>query len=90
MVIVDPLNRQDTVEVVLEDKGDNIYRCTYKPNMEGPHKVYITFAGAQIPKCPYVVNIAEGEFISSVKYEQNHCRGQAPRSCAMSSNFIVF
>lgn len=59
VVIVDPLNRQDTVEVVLEDKGDNIYRCTYKPNMEGPHKVYITFAGAQIPKCPYVVNIAE-------------------------------
>ncbi|KAM4039064.1 filamin-C isoform 1-T1 [Anomaloglossus baeobatrachus] len=59
VVIVDPQNRQDTVEVILEDKGDNIYRCTYRPNMEGPHKVYITFAGAQIPKCPYVVNISE-------------------------------
>ncbi|KAM4747093.1 filamin-C isoform 4-T4 [Rhinophrynus dorsalis] len=59
VVIVDPQNRQDTVEVVLEDKGDNIYRCTYRPNMEGPHKVFITFAGAQIPKCPYVVNISE-------------------------------
>ncbi|XP_075713670.1 filamin-C isoform X2 [Rhinoderma darwinii] len=59
VVIVDPQNRQDTVEVVLEDKGDNIYRCTYRPNMEGPHKIYITFAGTQIPKCPYVVNISE-------------------------------
>lgn len=60
VVIVDPQNHQDTVEVILEDKGDSIYRCTYRPNMEGPHKIYITFAGAQIPKCPYVVNISEG------------------------------
>ncbi|XP_031754945.1 filamin-C isoform X2 [Xenopus tropicalis] len=59
VIIVDPQNHQDTVEVILEDKGDNIYRCTYRPNMEGPHKVFITFAGSQIPKCPYVVNISE-------------------------------
>ncbi|CAI9593987.1 unnamed protein product [Staurois parvus] len=59
VIIVDPQNRQDTVEVILEDKGDSIYRCTYRPNMEGPHKIYISFAGTQIPKCPYVVNISE-------------------------------
>ncbi|XP_041442540.1 filamin-C isoform X2 [Xenopus laevis] len=59
VIIVDPQNHQDTVEVILEDKGDNTYRCTYRPNMEGPHKVFITFAGTQIPKCPYVVNISE-------------------------------
>ncbi|XP_078533924.1 filamin-C isoform X1 [Lissotriton helveticus] len=59
VVIVDPQGRRDTVEVILEDKGDNIYRCTYRPVLEGPHMVYVTFAGAQIPKSPFTVNISE-------------------------------
>uniref|UniRef100_A0ACB8FMS4 Uncharacterized protein n=1 Tax=Sphaerodactylus townsendi TaxID=933632 RepID=A0ACB8FMS4_9SAUR len=59
VVIVDPQGRRDTVEVILEDKGDSIFRCTYRPVLEGPHTIYITFAGAQIPKSPFVVNVAE-------------------------------
>ncbi|XP_070610613.1 filamin-C isoform X3 [Erythrolamprus reginae] len=59
VVIVDPQGRRDTVEVVLEDKGDNIFRCTYRPVLEGPHTIYVTFAGAQIPKSPFTVNVAE-------------------------------
>ncbi|KAJ7329309.1 hypothetical protein JRQ81_015483 [Phrynocephalus forsythii] len=59
VVIVDPQGRRDTVEVVLEDKGDNIFRCTYRPVLEGPHTIYVTFARAQIPKSPFVVNVAE-------------------------------
>ncbi|XP_062435521.1 filamin-C isoform X4 [Rhea pennata] len=59
VVIVDPQGRRDTVEVMLEDKGDNIYRCTYRPVLEGPHMVYVTYAGAQIPKSPFNVNVAE-------------------------------
>ncbi|XP_060545302.1 filamin-C isoform X4 [Pantherophis guttatus] len=59
VVIVDPQGRRDTVEVVLEDKGDNIFRCTYRPILEGPHTIYVTFAGAQIPKSPFTVNVAE-------------------------------
>ncbi|KAM3832299.1 LOW QUALITY PROTEIN: filamin-C [Vipera latastei] len=59
VVIVDPQGRRDTVEVVLEDKGDNIFRCTYRPVLEGPHIIYVTFAGAQIPKSPFTVNVAE-------------------------------
>ncbi|KAJ1162495.1 hypothetical protein NDU88_002963 [Pleurodeles waltl] len=59
VVIVDPQGRRDTVEVILENKGDNIFRCTYRPVLEGPHMVYVTFAGAQIPKSPYTVNISE-------------------------------
>ncbi|KAM6320917.1 LOW QUALITY PROTEIN: filamin-C [Aegotheles albertisi] len=59
VVIVDPQGRQDTVEVMLEDKGDNIYRCTYRPVLEGPHTVCVTFAGTQIPKSPFTVNVAE-------------------------------
>ncbi|XP_039201633.1 filamin-C isoform X2 [Crotalus tigris] len=59
VVIVDPQGRRDTVEVVLEDKGDNIFRCTYRPVLEGPHVIYVTFAGTQIPKSPFTVNVAE-------------------------------
>nr|XP_015207867.1 PREDICTED: filamin-C isoform X2 [Lepisosteus oculatus] len=59
VVIVDPQGRRDTVEVILEDKGDSIFRCTYRPILEGPHNIYVTFAGAQIPKSPYTVHISE-------------------------------
>lgn len=64
VVIVDPQGRRDTVEVVLEDKGDSIFRCTYRPVLEGPHTIYVTFAGAQIPKSPFTVNVAEGTSLS--------------------------
>ncbi|XP_054034987.1 filamin-C [Dryobates pubescens] len=59
VVIVDPQGRRDTVEVMLEDKGDNIYRCTYRPVLEGPHTICVTYAGAQIPKSPFTVNVSE-------------------------------
>uniref|UniRef100_A0A8C9TV45 Filamin C n=1 Tax=Scleropages formosus TaxID=113540 RepID=A0A8C9TV45_SCLFO len=61
VVIVDSQGRRDTVEIVLENKGDSIFRCTYRPVLEGPHTIYITFAGQQIPKSPFTVNISEGE-----------------------------
>ncbi|XP_018585523.2 filamin-C isoform X8 [Scleropages formosus] len=59
VVIVDSQGRRDTVEIVLENKGDSIFRCTYRPVLEGPHTIYITFAGQQIPKSPFTVNISE-------------------------------
>ncbi|KAG7454362.1 hypothetical protein MATL_G00258930 [Megalops atlanticus] len=59
VAIVDPQGRRDTVEVVLENKGDSIFRCTYKPVMEGPHTIHVTFAGQQIPKSPFTVNVSE-------------------------------
>lgn len=61
VVIVDPQGRRDTVEVMLEDKGDSTFRCTYRPVQQGPHLVHVTYAGAQIPRSPYTVNVAEGE-----------------------------
>ncbi|XP_077400550.1 filamin-C isoform X3 [Vanacampus margaritifer] len=59
VTIVDSNGRRDTVEVVLENKGDSIFRCTYVPVLEGPHTVYVTFAGQQIPRSPFPVLIAE-------------------------------
>ncbi|XP_056101655.1 filamin-C isoform X1 [Rhinichthys klamathensis goyatoka] len=59
VVIVDPQNKNNTVEVILENKGDNIFRCTYKPLQEGPHTIHVTFAGQPIPNSPFKVNISE-------------------------------
>lgn len=61
VVITDSQGRRDTVEVMLEDKGDNVFRCTYRPVLEGPHTICVTYAGAQVPRSPFTVNVAEGE-----------------------------
>lgn len=63
MVIVDPQNKNNTVEVILENKGDNIFRCTYKPVQEGPHTIHVTFAGQPIPSSPFKVHISEGKHL---------------------------
>ncbi|XP_031734699.1 filamin-C-like isoform X1 [Anarrhichthys ocellatus] len=59
VIIVDSNGRRDTVEIVLENKGDSIFRCTYVPVLEGPHTVYVTFAGQQIPRSPFTIHISE-------------------------------
>uniref|UniRef100_A0A7N8XLZ0 Filamin C, gamma b (actin binding protein 280) n=1 Tax=Mastacembelus armatus TaxID=205130 RepID=A0A7N8XLZ0_9TELE len=59
VIIVDSNGRRDTVEIVLENKGDSIFRCTYVPVLEGPHTIYVTFAGQQIPRSPFTVHISE-------------------------------
>lgn len=60
MIIVDSNGRRDTVEIVLENKGDSVFRCTYVPVLEGLHTVHVTFAGQQIPRSPFTVHISEG------------------------------
>ncbi|XP_036387133.1 filamin-B [Megalops cyprinoides] len=57
-VIKDPQGNKNTVEVMMEDKGDSVFRCTYKPVQAGPHTITITFGGISIPKSPYSVSIA--------------------------------
>ncbi|XP_053283008.1 filamin-C isoform X3 [Pleuronectes platessa] len=59
VVIVDPQGKKDTVELILENKGDSVFRCTYRPMLEGPHTIHILFAGQEIPKSPYTVNVLE-------------------------------
>ncbi|XP_049441714.1 filamin-B isoform X1 [Epinephelus fuscoguttatus] len=56
-MIKDPQGRQNTVEVMMEDKGDSMYRCTYKPTQAGPHTVSVLFGGAVIPKSPFKVDV---------------------------------
>ncbi|XP_076153008.1 filamin-C isoform X11 [Alosa pseudoharengus] len=59
VIIVDCQGRRDTVEIILENKGDSVFRCTYIPVLEGPHTIYVTFAGQQIPRSPFSVTISE-------------------------------
>lgn len=49
------------MEIILENKGDSVFRCTYRPVIEGPHAIHVLFGGQEIPKSPFAVNIAEGE-----------------------------
>ncbi|XP_031757111.1 filamin-B isoform X3 [Xenopus tropicalis] len=57
--VIDPQGRNNTVELALEDKGNCVYRCTYKPIKAGPHNVAINFGGEATPKSPYLVSIGE-------------------------------
>ncbi|XP_075946070.1 filamin-C-like isoform X3 [Anarhichas minor] len=59
VVIVDPQGKKDTVELLLENKGDSVFRCTYRPMLEGPHTIHVLFAGQEIPRSPFTVNVAE-------------------------------
>ncbi|XP_076028123.1 filamin B a isoform X2 [Genypterus blacodes] len=56
-MIRDPQGRQNTVEVMMEDKGDSVYRCTYKPTQAGPHAVTVTFGGVGVPRSPFNVDV---------------------------------
>ncbi|XP_014853704.1 PREDICTED: filamin-A-like isoform X1 [Poecilia mexicana] len=57
--IMDPAGKKNTVPCTIEDKGNSSYRCTYKPTQEGQHTIFITFAGGQISKSPFTVDVGE-------------------------------
>nr|XP_056708864.1 filamin-B isoform X3 [Euleptes europaea] len=56
--VEDPQGK-NPVEVMVEDKGNQVYRCVYKPLQAGPHAVRVVFAGEQVPKSPWTVLIGE-------------------------------
>uniref|UniRef100_A0A3Q2DPS8 Filamin-B-like n=1 Tax=Cyprinodon variegatus TaxID=28743 RepID=A0A3Q2DPS8_CYPVA len=56
-MIRDPQGRQNSVEVMMEDKGDGTFRCTYNPLQAGPHTITVTFGGVGVPKSPFGVDI---------------------------------
>lgn len=59
--IEDPQGK-NIAEVLVEDKGNQVYRCVYKPLHSGPHTIRLEFAGEQIPKSPWSVLVGEGRF----------------------------
>ncbi|XP_024125017.1 filamin-B isoform X2 [Oryzias melastigma] len=56
-MVRDPQGRQNSVEAMMEDKGDNVYRCTYRPVLPGPHTIAVTFGGVGVPRSPLTVDV---------------------------------
>ncbi|XP_061544539.1 filamin-B-like isoform X2 [Phycodurus eques] len=69
VMIKDPQGLDDVVEAMMEDKGDNLYRCTYRPTQAGLHALAVTFGGAAVPKSPFSVDVGPA------------CPSQIPGSC---------
>ncbi|XP_077428421.1 filamin B a isoform X1 [Vanacampus margaritifer] len=57
VMIKDPQGRDNSVEVMMEDKGDHLYRCTYRPTQAGLHSLAVTFGGTPVPKSPFAVDV---------------------------------
>nr|XP_033781692.1 filamin-B isoform X2 [Geotrypetes seraphini] len=57
VAVEDPQGKN--TDVTIEDKGNQVYHCTYKPGQPGLHRIIISFAGESIPKSPYTVHIGE-------------------------------
>ncbi|KAM9758898.1 filamin-B-like isoform 2-T2 [Menidia menidia] len=57
VAIRDPQGRQNSVEALMEDRGDSSYRCTYRPAQAGPHLLALSFGGAPIPRSPFAVDV---------------------------------
>uniref|UniRef100_A0A671M2C9 Filamin-C-like n=1 Tax=Sinocyclocheilus anshuiensis TaxID=1608454 RepID=A0A671M2C9_9TELE len=85
VVIVDPQNKNNAVEVLLENKGDNIFRCTYKPVQEGPHTIHVSFAGQPIPNSPFKVHVSEGA-CETWKIHCEHHMGRSTYSTRVRAN----
>ncbi|KAF5899201.1 filamin-B isoform X2 [Clarias magur] len=75
-VIKDPQGNKNTVEAMMEDKGDSMFRCTYRPVQAGPHTVSVMFGGIGIPKSPYTVNVGPASTPSACRATG---RGLQPR-----------
>lgn len=65
-MVRDPQGRQNSVEAMMEDKGDNVYRCTYRPVLPGPHTIAVTFGGVGVPRSPLTVDVGPGEKVASL------------------------
>ena len=63
VVILDPHGRKDTIRpsIAPVPGKEGTYLVEYIPHDQGLHSINIMFAGQQIPKSPYGVNVSPGE-----------------------------
>lgn len=57
-MICDPEGQLNTVELMMEDKRNSVYRCTYRPTQSGQHSISVMFGGAAVPNSPFTVDVA--------------------------------
>ncbi|XP_076390473.1 filamin A protein cher isoform X4 [Megachile rotundata] len=57
VTVEDPEGNKIPADVHFNNDKNLTYSVSYTPKLEGPHKIKILFAGREIPKSPYVVNV---------------------------------
>ncbi|XP_011631143.1 filamin-A isoform X4 [Pogonomyrmex barbatus] len=57
VIIDDPKGNKLPVDIRFNKDRNLTYSVSYTPKTEGPHKVKVLFAGREIPKSPYTVNV---------------------------------
>ncbi|XP_060856189.1 filamin-A isoform X2 [Metopolophium dirhodum] len=55
--VENPKGKAEPVDLVFNNDRSQTYTATYKPVVEGPHKVHVNFSGVPTPKSPYHVNV---------------------------------
>ena len=51
---------EGSVEVLVDDKKDGTYTCSYVATEPGPHSVEVRWGGRPVPKSPFQVDVAPG------------------------------
>ncbi|XP_025155052.1 filamin-A isoform X4 [Harpegnathos saltator] len=57
VTVDDPKGNKLPVDIRFNKDRNLTYSVSYTPRTEGPHKVKVLFAGREIPKSPYTVNV---------------------------------
>ncbi|XP_025198820.1 filamin-A isoform X2 [Melanaphis sacchari] len=57
VTVENPKGKAEPVDLVFNNDRSQTYTATYKPVVEGPHKVHVNFSGVPTPKSPYHVNV---------------------------------
>jgi filamin len=60
VTVIDPKGKSNSVPIRVRQLDDDPtkFKCEYAPQLEGPHKVEVSFAGKPVPNSPFNVKVA--------------------------------
>lgn len=57
MIVENPTGQKDPVDVRFNNDRNLTHSVAYTPKLEGNHKITVKFAGREVPKSPYTVQV---------------------------------
>lgn len=57
VVVTDPANHKESVQVKLKEVEKDIWRCEYVASLIGSHSINVLYGGSAIPKSPFAVEV---------------------------------
>lgn len=57
VVVENPKGQKEPVDVRFNNDRNLTYTVSYTPQMEGTHKISVTYAGREVPKSPFAVKV---------------------------------